>query len=201
MQDFQALTVKYSAKTNVLLTDNVGISQAFDPKTTPQNQFPIVKMRAIWDTGASCTFISKEFANKIGLIPTGKNNVTGVNNTTLENTYQVNIYLPNNVNISFLKVVEVPALEGGAGVLIGMDIIGFGDFSVFNEDGKTVMSFRIPSIGGQDFVKLADNIRSNRDVLQSIEKRQENKKYINKKEWAKRKQKRKLKRKQKRKKK
>jgi len=42
---------------------------------------------------------------------------------------------------------------GDAEALIGMDIIGKGDFAVTNKDGKTTFTFRIPSIECIDFVK------------------------------------------------
>lgn len=187
MQDFQAFTVKFSARTNVLFS-KVGVSQAFDPNVTKVNQPSITELNAIWDTGASCTLISKEYAVKVGLIPTGKTTITGVNNSTLENTYQVNVYLPNKVCLGFLKIAEAPALAGGAGMLIGMDIIGSGDFSVYNEDGKTVMTYRFPSIGGTDFVVEAGNIKSHRAIMQKIEEQRVNRKPLSKKEWLKRKQ-------------
>ena len=40
----------------------------------------------------------------------------------------------------------------GADILIGMDIIGVGDFAVTNRDGKTKFSFRLPSRADIDFV-------------------------------------------------
>lgn len=168
MQDFQALTVKFTGRTYVLFSE-VGVSQPFEPSDTSANQFPVINTTAIWDTGASCTVISKKFAEQIGLVPTGKTTITGVNHSTQENTFLVNIYLPNKVCFAFMKIAEVPALSGDAGLLIGMDIIGAGDFSVFTENGKTVMSYRYPSIGGADFVIEAGNVRAHKAVLEKIE--------------------------------
>lgn len=190
MEDFQAFTIKFSARTNVLFS-NVGVSQAFDPKVTTTNQPAITELQAIWDTGASCTIISKQYAQRIGLIPTGKITITGVNNTTIENTYQVNVYLPNKVCLVYVKIAEAPALASGAGMLIGMDIIGAGDFSVYTEHGKTVMTYRFPSIGGTDFVQVAGNIRSQKSIIQQIEIQRKSRKPLSKKEWQKRKQERK----------
>lgn len=198
MQDFQAFTVRYSGRTNVLFSD-VGVSQAFDVNLVKTNHPPITTTKAIWDTGASCTVITKAYAQQIGLIPTGKTTITGVNNSTVENTYQVNVYLPNKVCVMFAKIVEAPNLAGGAGMLIGMDIIGSGDFSVFSEDNKTVMTYRFPSIGGEDYVKLAGNIRSQREILQKIESQKVNIKPISKNAWHKLKKKNKNKKKHKRK--
>lgn len=190
MQDFKAFTVRFRGRTNVLFSQ-VGVSQAFDPKATTINQPPIAYLNAIWDTGASCTIISKEYAIKVGLVPTGKTTITGVNNSTLENTYQVNVYLPNKVCLVFVKIAEAPALAGGAGMLIGMDIIGSGDFSVYSEGGKTIMTYRFPSIGGTDFVAEANSISSRRAIMQKIDEERVNRKPLRKKERLKRKQQRK----------
>jgi len=197
MQDFSAFTIKSPTRANVLISP-IGVSQAFDPKVIVVNQPKIIEHRAIWDTGASCSVISKEYAAQVGLIPTGKTTITGVNNSTLENTYQVNIYLPNKVCIGFIRVIEVPALAGGAGMLIGMDIIGSGDFSTYNEDGKTVMTYRFPSVGGEDFSKLAGEIRAQKEIAQKLEQQKNSRKTLSKKEKLKRKQKRKSKQKTKR---
>ena len=167
MQDFQALTVKYNGRTNVLFSE-VGVSKPFDLQDTA-NHSPIINTRAIWDTGASCTVITKELAAQIGLVPTGKTTITGVNHETEENTYLVNIYLPNKVCFMFVKIAEVPALTGGASLLIGMDIIGSGDFSVFTENWNTVMSYRYPSVGGMDFVTEAGNVRAHKAVLEKLD--------------------------------
>ena len=37
-------------------------------------------------------------------------------------------------------------------LLIGMDIIGLGDFAVTNANGKTTFSFRVPSVREIDFI-------------------------------------------------
>jgi len=53
---------------------------------------------------------------------------------------------------STLKVTDGD-LSPNVDVLIGMDIIGLGDFAVTNKDGKTVFSYRMPSMECIDFVK------------------------------------------------
>ena len=177
MKDFQAFTVKYSGRTNTLFSD-VGVSVAFNPEIEISSQTQIHTTKAIWDTGATCTVVTKQFAQQINLIPTGRTTITGVNHVTEENTYLVNVYLPNKVCIAFIKVVEVPALSSNAGMLIGMDIIGAGDFSIYTENDHTVMTYRFPSIGGVDFVVEAGNIRSNRRISEMLEKQKSTRKQI-----------------------
>lgn len=189
MQDFQAFTIKYSPRTNVLFS-KVGVSPAFDPNFDPTNHKSITEVLSIWDTGASCTVITKKIAAQIGLIPTGKTNIAGIDHAAEANTFLVNVFLPNKVCMTYVKIAEVPDLTNNAGMLIGMDIIGSGDFSVYSENGKTVMTYRYPSIGGTDFVEEAGNIRSHRTIMQKIEQQKLSRKPLSQKEWRKRKQKR-----------
>lgn len=66
-------------------------------------------------------------------------------------TYLVNIGLPNGVQFGMLKVTK-GNLGASVDVLVGMDVITQGDFSITNQ-GNTVFSFRIPSAHTVDFVK------------------------------------------------
>jgi hypothetical protein len=169
MQDFMAFTRKFSGKTNVLFTP-IGVSQAFTPSPDLKVKPSISETTAIWDTGATCSVISKSLASQMGLIATGKTQITGVNGLTNENTYMVNIYLPNKVCVAYVKIAEVPAISGNAEMLIGMDIIGAGDLSIYTENDRTVMSFRFPSVGGQDFVVEAQKIRAKKTQVAITQK-------------------------------
>ena len=111
---------------------------------------------AIWDTGATGSVITKQIALKLGLIATGLSQVSTANGIALQNTYTVQIQLLNGITVSNVVVTEVDALSGGCDVLIGMDIITLGDFSITNHKGVTCMSFRIPSSHEIDYVKSPD---------------------------------------------
>lgn len=108
---------------------------------------------AQWDTGASGTCIAEKVANDLGLVPTGKQNMKTPAGTTMVNTYLIDVILPNGVTITDVVVCGTLIHEQGIQVLIGMDIIGLGDFSVSNHEGKTVYSFRVPSKKTTDYVK------------------------------------------------
>jgi predicted aspartyl protease len=114
-------------------------------------RLPIETFRGLWDTGASTSAITKHVADKLGLIPTGIVSFTHAGGSSATNTYLVNIILPNNVEIRSLRVCE--GILSGQDVLIGMDIIGLGDFSICLKDGKTKFSFQIPSTHDMDFVQ------------------------------------------------
>jgi hypothetical protein len=57
--------------------------------------------------------------------------------------YYVVLTLPDGTSAE-VKVLEVPGLDTGD-VLIGMDVIGVGDFAVSNYEDKTQFTFRHPS--------------------------------------------------------
>ena len=143
-------TSAYDKKSNVLINE-VNIVRAYDPRI-PTRKIDYKKFSAIWDTGATNTVISKEVVKQCELKPTGITRVSTVGGETLTNTYLVNILLANKVEVYQIKVVE-GKISGPVDVLIGMDIIGNGDFAVTNKNDKTVFSFRIPSLECIDFVK------------------------------------------------
>lgn len=149
LKDFHAFTVESSqGKLNKLLTLVTIISGEY--KT--QNN-------ALWDTGATCTCISHDVVNQLHLIPTGMMTVQTASCSKDVNTYIVNIVLPNNVTVEGVPVCDSEIGDQGIGMLIGMDIITMGDFSVTNENGKTVFSFRIPSIQKINYVHEAELIQ------------------------------------------
>ena len=87
-----------------------------------------------------------------GLIPTGVADTTGFDGSTKRlNVYLIDVYLPNRVVVGEIGAAESPSLPGADDVLIGMDIIGLGDFAVSNFQGKTTFTFRIPSLAEMDF--------------------------------------------------
>jgi hypothetical protein len=77
--------------------------------------------------------------------------------------YLVSVFLPNNVCFSPLRVTEGD-LVGDVEVLIGMDIIGRGDFAISNKDGKTAFSFRMPSLERIDFVEQNKSLSKTKSI-------------------------------------
>lgn len=112
---------------------------------------PVKVINALWDTGASCTTISKKIADDLGLVPFRFETVYHAQGSGVAPVYKANIILPNNIEFP-----AIPVLGGdlyGFDALIGMDIISQGDFALTHRDGKTVFSFQIPSTHLYDFVK------------------------------------------------
>lgn len=102
-------------------------------------------VKAQWDTGATGTCISKQLVEKMNLVPTGHMKVQTPSGTGLMNTYVINLILNNEVRILELQVMDSEIGNQGIDILIGMDVISFGDFAVSNYGGHTQFSFRIPS--------------------------------------------------------
>ena len=103
----------------------------------------IIKVRALWDTGAMLSAITPEVAQSLNLIPFNRVKVNGINNISMADMVKVSIKLPNlvvvnNTNVSVCNLVK------DVDLLIGMDIIKLGDFSICNGGGKTLFSFAMP---------------------------------------------------------
>ena len=64
----------------------------------------------------------------------------------------IDMHLPPSMRFPDLEAT-LGELAPGADVLIGMDVIGCGDFAVTNFKGSTIFSIRTPSLMTIDFVK------------------------------------------------
>jgi hypothetical protein len=110
---------------------------------------------AIWDTGATQTTITEDLAKKLGLYKISEHMVEGVTGSAICNTYLIALALPNGILIPEIEVADC-AGNIGCDILIGMDVIGKGDFAVCNVWGNTTFSFRVPSVGVVDFTSASD---------------------------------------------
>lgn len=118
----------------------------------------MLPFNAIWDTGATGSVITQDVVDACGLVATGMAIVDHVDGTTQQETYLVNIGLPNAVLVYGVRVTK-GKLPGDAKMLIGMNIINLGDFAVTNFNGLTKFSFRYPSVGHIDFVQDSNSPR------------------------------------------
>ncbi len=149
----RALTGGEEGRSHVLVS-RVIVSAAFDRSTPqpPELAKNSKQFNAIWDTGATNSVITQEVVDECQLKPTGMVEVTTAQGSHRTETYLVSLLLPNSVGVAELRVSK-GVLTSNVQVLIGMDIIGAGDFAVSNVGGKTVFSFRSPSVERSDFVK------------------------------------------------
>ena len=151
--EVKSFTIKANGIANAIITE-CEIFPAFNPLTTDCSTIRGVKFKAIWDTGATKSVISQNVVKALGLSNMGYVQVNHAGGQDLVPVYKVNIGLPNRVAITEIKVSE--GKIASADVLIGMDIITMGDFSVTNLEGKTIMSFRMPSVQKIDYVEESE---------------------------------------------
>ncbi|MDR3363973.1 MAG: SEC-C domain-containing protein [Clostridiales Family XIII bacterium] len=116
--------------------------------TLKTNEF--VQAKALWDTGATSTCIRPELVARLQLKPVAVTTMNTPSGTKECSQYYINLHLPNRVVVE--RILAVEAIPANCDVLIGMDVIGLGDFAVSNHRGQTVFSFRMPSMEKIDFV-------------------------------------------------
>lgn len=138
-----------SPKIERVLLTTCGVCMPFIPQKIMQRP-PIRWVNGLWDTGASSSVINETLAKELGLKPIGVAKVFHANGESEVNRYLVNIALPNNIMLPMMPVTA--GKLSGTDVLIGMDIISLGDFSISHKDGGTTFSFQIPSTHNIDFV-------------------------------------------------
>jgi hypothetical protein len=132
------------------LTTEIEVFPAFHPSQPPP-QPQGRKYQALYDTGATHSSISPKVVAELGLASVGAQKV-GVGGGELTTTaHLVNIGLPNKVIFPMMRVAKI-AVQGGVDALIGMDILGVGDFAVTHHNGRTTFSFCCPSRKEIDFV-------------------------------------------------
>ena len=151
-----AFTIHFNGISSVLKSE-VTVSQAFDPSEQSEESFSHTSYTAIWDTGATNSVISEKVVQECALEPIGISRNHTANGIRNCNVYLINVVLPNKVRVVFVRVTEAPLFNFD--VLIGMDIIGAGDFAVSNKDGKTAFTFRVPSLKKIDFVEEINEAR------------------------------------------
>ena len=120
------------------------------------------KYKAIWDTGATHTVITPKVLNELSLTIVDTTTIIGVNSKTEDIEVALfNLLLPNNVSIKGVRG-SVCTIGGDTDILIGMDIIKFGDFAISNGGGQTLFSFAIPPFENKtDLLEKANKTNRN----------------------------------------
>lgn len=159
-----AFTWEYETKVNVLIT-TIQVAAPFDEVSPPESP-PSDIFQAIWDTGSPNSAISNRIVQTYKLQTTGIcDAITGIGQSK-KPTYSVSLWLPSKICIPKVAVIELDLQ--GADILIGMDVISQGDFAVTYKEGKTRLSFRIPSIECIDFTEPTSISTANGKVLKKI---------------------------------
>lgn len=123
------------------------VSQSSGPATGVRDCARI-QFDAMWDTGATKSVITQRVVDACGLKPIRAIRpvlMQGVDGLEKSEAYVVNIYLPDKITAREFTVFLKNPGDVWWDVLIGMDIISAGDFSIKNVNGNTEWSFSIPS--------------------------------------------------------
>ena len=94
---------------------------------------PVIQIQALIDTGASGSVITPRVVQELGLIQTGFQKITSVNNEEEQPQYFAKIQLPWGTHKD-ISVVACP-LKGGIECLIGRDILMHWNFIYNGKDG------------------------------------------------------------------
>lgn len=135
-----AFTLKYS-----------GLASQLINKIKVSNDSQKKEVDSLWDTGATKTCISPELAKALKLKPYAKTIINNAGGSSSSTVYRVDISF---LNIKFKKqiVYTVNIHSQGIDLLVGMDIITLGDFTITNKNQNTKFTFEIPSIRDVDYV-------------------------------------------------
>ena len=152
--NFGADSVAFQRSSDELLRDllsDCAVAEFISPDQPADNFVPF---KALWDTGATNGVITDRVVQQCNLRPSGKTFVYGVNGQHQADTYLITIQLQGLILFPSLRVTRGDFL--GADMLVGMDIIGHGDFFVTNQNGETTFGFRVPAQGGISFIESDD---------------------------------------------
>jgi hypothetical protein len=102
---------------------------------------------ALWDTGAMISVVSPRIKNELGLVRIDSVPMIGVSGKS-ENVDRVLVTVELPCGILKRNIVAaVSEFQPDIGIILGMDIITLGDFSLLNGQGRTVFSFTTPPRG------------------------------------------------------
>jgi hypothetical protein len=151
-----AITRPFPKIAREIITD---VTLYYIPKGTTEQKKITVK--ALWDTGAQCTMIHRTLEKTLDLNIVGHPMISGVDGIpSKENSYVVDVSFHNERILKDIIVTSSGFILNKFSMIIGMDIIGAGDF--FIGTGKTsdrnteflCFSFAHPSAScPKDFVK------------------------------------------------
>lgn len=142
----QSFTVAYHGLTNVLKVDVQITPNLVDLCNIKSNNWV-----SLWDTGATKTVITKRVVDALNLKPVSMGTARTPQGQYDAYLYYIDLYLPNKVHFPKLLVMEGQPAD--CDILIGMDVIGSGDFAVSNYEKQTTFTYRYPSCSKLDFVE------------------------------------------------
>jgi len=156
MAEYKAFFTVYNE-----ITDEITTPVSLNPIYTTDTAFcgVPVEVEALWDTGATITCIKPALWERLKLrsFKPGRGKFAGIGGNVNADLTFVDLFITSEF---LLKNCPIYAIDfpGDEDILIGMDIIGMGDFAVCNTDNKTSFSFVVPPF--PDRINFADKAKA-----------------------------------------
>ncbi len=105
-----------------------------------------LECNALWDTGTSHTLVADNLVEKYQLKSNGVRKVlqAGGKEPESKGCYLINLYLSKNLYLNKINISSIKLTK--ADILIGMDIIKWGNLLIENINNKTVFTFAYPKV-------------------------------------------------------
>ena len=170
-QPYSAVTLRGSGRLNTLITEvDVGFSEPL--AKVFGRPFITTRIKALWDTGASTSSISGAFSDRIGLPAIDFTKIHGAGGVHDSRIFKIDLIIPGT-QVRINEILATEFVGHDFDMLIGMDIITLGDFSITNANGVTVFSFRIPSdVFHTDYVAMVGSGREAKAAVDRFKKKQ-----------------------------
>lgn len=131
----QTLTYNYNKRQSRIITP---VKVSYGNKSFVVN--------ALWDTGATYSCITNELAKQLNLTVFSSLEMETAGGTTIANVYVAQISLEDKINIGEMVLFSAKIISKEFDMLIGMDIILQGSFSITNIDNNTKFTFEITNL-------------------------------------------------------
>jgi hypothetical protein len=157
---YRGLIKPYDCLTNKLTTTACILPLASFDKDIRNVPFEI---KVLWDTGATLTFIKPNLRDKLKLCmfkTDASADIAGLGGIFKADFSIASIILTENLKIDYcpVYVLDYPV---NFDMVIGMNIINMGDFSICNTDMKTSFSFIVPPLPNRiNFTDIADALNN-----------------------------------------
>ena len=127
-----------------------------------------IMVKALWDTGAVLSAVTPDIVNELNLVSydkilnDGRIHTNGIGDySSWLDVVKISMRLSFYVELIDRRVTVVNLVKG-VGMLIGMDIIQLGDFSISNGAGRTLFTFVMPPFDDKiDLYAKALNVNRN----------------------------------------
>ncbi len=125
------------------LTTTVTVSPFYQKGVVKKEDDLRFELSALWDTGSTTTIIDVELAEKLNLQEVAIEEVMHLVGHGETKVYFIDLYLPENIVIQRLRVISMPLKNAYFSMILGMDVIQLGKFSIENKGEKVTMEFEI----------------------------------------------------------